>query len=108
MRKEIEALKDKANLGTHAGNVGLAILNQLAFVLAITYQLPINIDTSTINLLQMIEAAQHRSLTGAAGTNNDYHLTALDVKINAIQDNMLTEALHKLLSMDHICSALLL
>src|SRR5205814_52958 len=70
--------------------------------LAISHQRTININAPTIDLLQVVDAAQQRRLTGPTRSDDDHHLPALHGKINAIQHGQSSKALDKFLRPHHL------
>src|SRR6266568_1761276 len=108
MRKQVKALKNKTDLRAHTGNIGLMILNQSSIHLSIAYQLAINSDTAAIDLLQVIDTAQQRRFTRAAGADNHYDLPALHRKIDTVQDRQTTKALDNLLGAYHLAATIYL
>src|SRR5579859_4701289 len=67
MWEEVEALEDHADLRAHAGDIALAILDNLpALLFAVAHQLPINQDAPALNLFQVVDAAQEGRLPRTA------------------------------------------
>src|SRR6266496_3588342 len=107
MRKEVEALEHKTDPRTDTGNVGLAVLNQLPTFLAVAHQITLNIDTSAIDLLQVIDTAQQGSFSRATGPDDYDDLTAIHGEINAIQNGEIAKAFDHLLRTYHLPTAIL-
>src|SRR6266699_3431997 len=84
MRKEVEALEDKADLRADTRDVGLAILYQASMHLTIAHRFSLDIDTPAINFLEVIKTAQHGCFARTTGTNNNDDLPAFDGKIDTI------------------------
>src|SRR5437588_2769980 len=93
MWEEVEALEDEADLGANTGNGGLAVLHQLSIDFAITDHFSFYVDVAAIDLLQVVDAAQHGGFAGAAGADNYNHLSTFDGEVNFIQDGQAAEAL---------------
>src|SRR6266436_7633642 len=105
MGEKVKTLKHKADLRANMGNGSLAILHQSSIHLAIAYHLTFNVNAPTIDLLQVINAAQQCRLAGTAWPNNHHNLPALHGKINTIQDRQMTKAFNDLLGAYHLISA---
>src|ERR1700738_894742 len=86
VRKEVKALKNEADLGTHTGNGSFCVLHNPTVHLAISNQLAIDINAPAINLLQVIDATKQGGLAGAAWPDHYHHLPAFDGKIDAIEN----------------------
>src|SRR5215831_14659592 len=100
--EQIKALKNKAYLGAHTGYACLVIFHQSAVLLAISYQLTFDINTPTINLLQVINAAQHRRFSGAARANNHHDLPTPYREVNTVQHRQAAKALNYILGTYHL------
>src|SRR5260370_24894544 len=97
VRKEVKALKQEADLGTHMGNGRFFVLNHASVHFAIPNQLAVDINAPAIDLFEMVDAPQQRRLAGTAWPNNHHDLSTLHAKINTIPDRSMCKAIHYLL-----------
>ena len=101
VRKQVEALEDKADLRADTRNIGLFVLHQASIYLAIAHQFVLDIDTSAIDRLKVIEAAQQRRLAGAARPDDHHYLPPLYREIDAVEHGERAKTFHNLLGAYH-------
>src|SRR5437870_3047768 len=78
--------EDHADPPASVGHLGVAQLHETARRLAIADELAAHADRSSLDRLEVIETAQERALARAAGPENDDHLPAAHLEIDAAQD----------------------
>src|SRR6185312_11133142 len=74
MWKQIEALEHHANAGALAANLALGHLVENISTLAIADQLAIDRQTPSVDLLQVVDAAQEGALAGSRRSDQAEHL----------------------------------
>ena len=65
MGKQVEALKDHADLGAFAADLPLRELVDLAVALAVADELAVHREPAGVDLLEMVDASQERAFSGA-------------------------------------------
>ena len=93
VREEVEALEDHADRGPLARDLGLAVLDEAAVLLAVADELAVDVDAPGLEGLEVVDAAQQGRLAGAAGAEEDDDFAAGDVDRDAAQDLGAAEAL---------------
>ena len=83
MRKEIEALKHKADLGAFLGELPVTQMNELAVDLLLADQLIVDVDVTRGRLFQIVDAAQQCRLARAARADDRELFAARNVGANA-------------------------
>ena len=99
--EEVEALEDDADLGALAGDLGLAVLDEAAVLLAVADERAVDVDVPGVEAFEVVDAAQEGALAGAAGTDDDDDLAAGDVHREAAEDFQLAVALVDVDAADH-------
>ena len=94
-------LEDHADLGALAGDLALGQLVELASLLPVADELPVDREAAGVDLLEVIDAAQERRLARARRAEHAHHLAALDLERDPLQDLELAEALVHALGLDH-------
>src|SRR6185437_10067470 len=93
MRKQIEALKDHPDLAAISRYLAVPLRDHAAPSLGVSYQLPSEADGSLLNRLQMIDAAEKRTLARAARPDNADDLPALNGQAHVAEHMMRAEPL---------------
>src|SRR5579884_3795204 len=104
--KKVKTLEDEADLRAHAGNIGLALLDNAPVDLTVAHQLPLHIDAPTIDFLKMVDAAQQGRFAGAAGADDDNNLPRLDGQVNAIENQQVAKTFDNLFGAHHVSAAI--
>src|SRR2546421_8158518 len=84
VRKQVEALKDETNLCTNTSDIGPAILHQATIDFTVAEMFAFDVNTPTVNLFEMVDAAEEGGFTGAAGADDDDDLPTLDGQVDTI------------------------
>src|SRR2546421_7248612 len=84
VRKQVETLKDETNLCTNTSDIGPAILHQATIDFTVAEMFAFDVNTPTVNLFEMVDAAEKGGFTRAAGANDDDNLSTLDGKVDAV------------------------
>src|SRR4029077_8702026 len=85
MRKQIEQLKNHADVGANARELALAAAAARLPFADVTDLHAVDPDRAGIVGLQQVHASQHGGLAAARGTDDAHHFAARDVKIDATQ-----------------------
>src|SRR5260370_35298674 len=94
VRKEVKALKQEADLGTHMGNGRFFVLNHASVHLAIPNQLAVDINAPAIDLFEMVDAAHQSRLARTVWPANHTNQPTIARQSSAIQQRPLPEWLH--------------
>src|SRR5262249_6835624 len=100
VRKEIEALKDHADLRPLPGDPGLALLGHPPVLFPIAHQLPVDLDPAGVDLLEVVEAADEGRLAGARRADHADGLPAAHLERDALQHLEPPKALADIASAD--------
>src|SRR4051812_30889614 len=94
-------LEHHANLGALAADIRIAHLIQLGASLAVADQLSVDRQSTGIDLLKVIDAAQKRRLARPRRPDDDHDLTRGDLQFHAPEHLHRTEALVHVLGGNH-------
>ena len=91
LREEVELLEDDADALPDGGDVD-ALARDL---------LSLEEDPPGLDRLEQVDAAQERALSAAARPDDAEHLAGLDAQVDAVEDDVVAEALVDVLHADH-------
>ena len=86
MWEEVEALEDHADLRSLFGDRALVVLGQPTVVLAVADQSSVDLDPAGVDLLEMIDAAYERRLSGPGGADQAHRLALADLERYTLED----------------------
>ena len=87
MREEVEALEDHADLGALFGHGPIRLFLEPAIPhLSVADQVTVDLDPATVDLLEVVEAAQEGGLAAARRPHDHHHLSPLDGEADSLQD----------------------
>ena len=99
--EQVEALEDHPDVLALAGDVLLAVLDELAVDLAVADEVAVHLDPAALNLLEVVDAADERRLAGTRRADHDDDLGPLDGKGNPLEDLALAEPFLDVGRLDH-------
>src|SRR5438445_12302000 len=94
MGEEVEALEYHADLGPLTGDLTSALLLEAAVgPLAIADEVPVDLDATAVDLLQVVQAPKEGGLAGTRRPHDHHHLRQPDLEAQAVEHLERMEAL---------------
>src|SRR5689334_12852543 len=98
MGKEVEALKDHANIRAHFCDGIFRQFDRFAVAGPVSDELIVDVDLTSLVFFEEINAAQQRGLAGAAWPNNDDDFAFFNFQVDAPQNLQRAEAFDQILN----------
>ena len=93
MGKEIELLEYHAGAGEDFPGLSLTNILGCSFTVVFSQHPALDFDSTGINFLQAVDAAEHGALAGAGRPDNCQHIALYHGEVNALQHLQLPETL---------------